>query len=208
MSERLHQLYAAARAFVEASPALAAFARLPATPPLGDLAPAPIPALAHLQGHFPRDDATPAGRALAMKVVAAADEISWLRTYREDQVGADFLARFGWFELLGPTGHFRDEHLVAFIGYWGPGLRYPWHKHASREIYAVVDGRAVFERESAPPREMGAGGTSPHASWEAHALRTADAPVLALALQAGEDLNGVPIILEEAPDGSLREAIA
>ncbi|MGD1868447.1 MAG: dimethylsulfonioproprionate lyase family protein [Neomegalonema sp.] len=195
MTTPLETLYDAARAFVAATPALAAFAQLPADPASGTLAPNPVPALAHLPMHFPTDAATAEGSALAAAVVEAADQIAWNLTYDEDLVGADFLARYGWFELLGPSGHFVDETLVAFIGYWGPGLRYPWHKHASREIYAVVDGRALFERESAAAREMGPGGVSPHAAWEAHALRTADAPVLALALQAGEDLNGVPIIL-------------
>lgn len=208
MSAALDRLYAAARDFVDASPELSAFARLPADPPRGALTPSPIPALTHLPRHFPSPAASTAGRALAEAVVAAADEIAWLLTYDEALVGADFLARYGWFELLGPTGHFHDETLVAFIGYWGPGLRYPWHKHASREIYAVVDGGAVFEREGAPARELGPGETSPHASWQAHALQTAEAPVLALALQAGEDLNGVPVILEEGPDGTLREAVA
>ncbi|MEM1275710.1 MAG: dimethylsulfonioproprionate lyase family protein [Pseudomonadota bacterium] len=197
MSEPLAELYAAAQSFCLHVPGLAAFAEMPSDPEPAALAPQPVPALGQLAEELPTGNASPEGTRLTKAVIAAKDAIQWQLTYDEALVGADFLRRYGWFELLGPTGHFRSEELVAFIGYWGPGLRYPWHKHASREIYAVVDGRAVMERMQAGARDLGPGGTSPHASWEPHALRTDRAPLLALALQAGEGLNEIPLLLPE-----------
>lgn len=136
---------------------------------------------------------------LSEAVVAAAAEIDWLLTYTEDQVGRDFLRRFGWFELLGPTGHFLADDVVVFIGFWGPHLRYPWHKHESIEIYSVVDGSAVLEREGVDSRAYVSGETSLHASWQPHALKTEADPVLILAVQKGQGLNDVPIMLDGPP---------
>ncbi len=204
MTDPLGRLYGAARAFVGATPALAAFRDLPEAPDRADKAPNPVPALVQLARDVPSGAASGAGAALAEAVVGAADRIDWLLTYTEDQVGADFLARYGWFELLGPTGHFRTDDLVAFVAYWGPGLRYPWHRHAAEEVYAVIDGGCVFEAEGRPARAVTAGDTSHHAPWQAHALRTVDQPVLTLALHAGEGLNDVPELLPDRETGAPR----
>lgn len=190
-------LYRAARDFVRVTPELARFRDLPDAPERRDKPHTPVPALTHLPRHFPTAVAAPEGAALAEAVLAAASEIDWLLTYTEDQVGADFLARFGWFELLGPTGHFHAEDMVAFVGYWGPGLRYPWHRHEAEEVYAVVDGACLFEAEGRAALPAGPGDTSRHAPWQGHALRTEAQPVLALTLQAGRGLNDVPEIMSE-----------
>lgn len=201
MTDPLSKLYAAAHSFGASAPELAAFAEMPTAPKPQKLEPRPVPALDKLSKELPTGAASPEGTRLAEAVIAAKDLIQWQLTYDEALVGPDFLRRYGWFELLGPTGHFQSDDLVAFIGYWGPGLRYPWHKHQSREIYAVVDGLAVMERGGAAARDLGPGGTSPHASWQPHALRTEDKPLLALALQVGEGLNDVPVLLPELEAG-------
>lgn len=197
MSDALARLYAATRAFALATPEVNAFRGLPQDPPRLNKPHTPVPALPHLTAHFPTKMASERGKVMAHAVIDAADQIDWLLTYTEDLVGADFLARYGWFELLGPTGHFMSDDVVAFVGYWGQGLRYPWHWHEAEEIYVVVDGACLFEAEGREARAASPGDTSHHVPWQAHALRTQDQPVLALAIQMGHGLNDVPEILPE-----------
>lgn len=198
----MERLYRAADGFVRATPALLSFRSLPDAPARRDKPARPVPALAQLARDVPSPSASEAGAVLGQAVIDAADRIDWLLTYTEDQVGADFLARYGWFELLGLTGHFQSDEMVAFIAYWGPGLRYPWHRHEAEEVYAVVDGGCVFEAEGRPARSVTAGETSHHAPWQPHALRTVDQPVLTLVLQAGAGLNDVPELLPDPETGA------
>ncbi|MEM9909400.1 MAG: dimethylsulfonioproprionate lyase family protein [Pseudomonadota bacterium] len=197
MTDPLLHLYDEARAFVRRTPGLATFRRLPETPPMRRKTPSPVPVLSQLNRHHPTASASGASADLARAIIDAADRIDWLLTYTEEQVGADFLARYGWFELLGPTGHFHADDLVAFIAHWGTGLRYPWHRHAAEEVYAVIDGACIFEAEGKPARHAKAGEISHHIPWQAHALRTDDTPVLTLVIQAGEGLNDVPEMLPD-----------
>lgn len=199
MTASLKKLYGAAYTFCQANTELRAFYPLPFDPPIEAKSHTSIPGIGHLKALMPTKKASGEAAALSNAVIRASGEIDWLLTYTEDQVGHDFLERFGWFELLGPTGHFLADDVVVFIGFWGPNLRYPWHKHESIEIYSVVDGEAILEREGAVSRTYAPGETSYHRSWQPHALRTEEEPVLILAVQTGSGLNDVPVMLDRPP---------
>ena len=117
----------AARALHQATPLLSGFAPWPV-----DIMPAPVAPL-----HVPAADlvaalglAAPARcRPFVDAIRAATAHAHWKRTYTEAEVGADFLARYGYFELFGPTGHFHSHQLRGYIAYWGEGLNYDWHHH-------------------------------------------------------------------------------
>ncbi|SFM52839.1 dimethylsulfonioproprionate lyase family protein [Shimia aestuarii] len=120
------------------------------------------------------------------------DFADWQQTYTKDEVGADFLARYGYFELVGPTGHFQSDTIRAYIAYWGAHLYYPWHQHEAEELYYIIAGKALFEAEGCPPETLRPGDTRHHLSNQRHAMTTTDSPVLALVLWRGAGLTGLP----------------
>jgi len=183
---------------IQATPELAAFAPWPEAARLGGRGPMPIPAAdlvaSWLPPEAPADDDAAAPFKLAdlhRAVAALAALAEWRLSYTEEELGADFLARYGYFEFLGPEGHFEAQDIRAYIAYWGPGLYYPWHRHEAEELYFVISGEGIFEVEGQPPRRLGPGGLCHHRPFERHALTTGDAPILTLVLWRGAGLIGL-----------------
>ena len=83
-------------------------------------------------------------QALVDALLAATPHAEWRTTYTADQVGIDFVNRYGFIELYGPEGHYVSEQSRAFIGYWGNQLYYPPHSHEAEELYYIVAGEALF----------------------------------------------------------------
>lgn len=123
---------------------------------------------------------------------ALAPHIEWRLTYTEDEVGRDFLNRFGWFELAGPEGHFLSDQVRLTVGYWGRDLYYPWHQHGPEELYSVVSGGALFELHGGSPRALGPGDTRLHPPNSPHAMTTTDEPILTFVMWRGEGLDEPP----------------
>jgi len=119
---------------------------------------------------------------------------NWKQTYTEDEVGFGFLQDYGYLELYGPDGHFQTYEGRAYIGYWGRGLYYPWHRHEAEEIYSVVSGSGYFESEGAEPALLTAGDTRMHKSNQPHALTMTDGPILTFVLWRGVGMGGLPLM--------------
>lgn len=190
----MEALHCAAGELVRATPALSAFAAYPTTAPAQPLAPVAIPGVAHLSADF-SDVAGPHPRdVFTAAVLAAASQVHWQLTYTEDEVGADFLARYGWFELAGPGGHFRTDSMRAYVAYWGRGLAYGWHEHEAEELYFIAAGSALFRSDAQGDALLTPGDTRLHAGYEKHAMTTTDAPILTLVLWRGVGLGGAPMM--------------
>ena len=129
--------------------------------------------------------------ALVQAVKATTHLASWKRTYTEEEVGADFRNRYGYYELFGPTGHFHSTQLRGYIGYWGEGLNYDWHSHEAEELYLNIAGEATFyvdgDQASVP-----AGQTRAHSSWQSHAMLTTNQPILTFVLWRGAGMADLP----------------
>lgn len=177
----------AAAEVVAAIGALREFVPWPDNPAYAGLLPDPVPAAAQVAA-WPADPASPFAR-LHTAINAIAPAACWRQTYRQDEVGADFLARYGYFELIGPTGHFHDETMRAYVAYWGAGLNYDWHLHEAEEAYFVIAGSAQFMARGQQDVVLSAGGWRIHASNEPHAMITYDQPVLTLVLWRGNGLD-------------------
>lgn len=188
LSASLRTVLAAARALHDTRADLQTFAHFPDWAPSVNLAPQPIPAVPLVAGCTAADH--PETRALALAVRAAAPLASWEQTYSEAEVGRDFLNRYGYFELLGPTGHFHSRSLRGYIAYWGPGLDYGWHAHAAEELYLCLAGAAEFHAEGRAPRILRPGESLVHDANQPHAMRTTDSPILTWVLWRGQDLGG------------------
>ncbi len=103
----------------------------------------------------------------------------WRETYKDTDIGADFMDRFGCYCLIGEGGAFTSAKMAAWIVYMPAGLYYTWHQHPAEEMYLTLAGEATFMRDGCENNVLRAGGTSFHASNQPHAMQTHDHPVMA-----------------------------
>ena len=119
---------------------------------------------------------------LVSALMEAAPLAQWRETYKDTDIGQDFMDRFGCYCLIGDGGAFSSAQLWAWVVYMPPHLHYPWHHHPGEEIYLVLAGEADFHREGEASENLCAGDTSYHASNQPHAMTTTDHPVMALVM--------------------------
>ncbi|WP_170346256.1 dimethylsulfonioproprionate lyase family protein [Ruegeria atlantica] len=185
----LDDVLEAARQLHQAHPDLAAFASWPDDLTPTGLQPAHMPAT-DLVGDFGLDGVAPT-HDLVAAIKASAHLAQWKHTYTAEEVGADFLNRYGYYELFGPTGHFHSTQLRGYVGYWGAGLDYDWHSHQAEELYLTLAGGAVF-RSDEDETFVGPNQTRQHKSWQSHAMTTTDQPILTFVLWRGEGMGDLP----------------
>jgi mannose-6-phosphate isomerase-like protein (cupin superfamily) len=113
------------------------------------------------------------------KLLAVRSLLPWTYHYAA-RAGEETLAsRIAFAELIGPDGPMSAPHSRVGFTLIAPHTSYPMHAHPAVELYWVMAGHALWETEAAkhiaPPGEFVL-----HRSHEAHAMRTFDAPLLAL----------------------------
>ncbi len=104
----------------------------------------------------------------------------WRETYKDTDIGAQFMELFACFCIIGENAPFISNEIRLFMVYMPPRLYYPWHHHPAEEVYLVIAGEAVFRRVGSPDETLGEGDTSYHESNQPHAMETFDQPVLCL----------------------------
>ena len=132
--------------------------------------------------------------------IAASPLAHWRETYKDTDIGDDFMTRFGCYCLIGPNGAFTSSQMLAFVVYMPAGLWYPWHHHPAEELYFVLAGEAEFLRDGQEPETLSPGDTSFHASNQPHATGTRDQPVMAYVIWRNE--------FETPPVLTTREALS
>lgn len=180
-------LLSEAYALYQAAPELQAFAPWPEHLEFREKAPVMIPATRQI-AQWKRDNAF---HKATQAMLPFGD---WKQTYTENEVGYGFLQDYGYIELFGPDGHFHCQELRGYVGYWGRGLYYPWHRHEAEEIYCVVSGGGLFEAEGAAPRKLGPRECQFHASNQPHALTMSEGPILTFVLWRGSGMDGLPLM--------------
>lgn len=181
----LHKLYAGL-------PGLAEFHPLPEMMVWADLKPSTVAGTqVFLKDPGRASDVT---APLVQSLLALADHAKWNHSYTEDEVGAAFLANYGWFELIGPHGHFRSDRSRIMFGYWGSGLWYDWHHHQSAELYVTLAGGATFLTEGRDPRNCVPGDIHEHKPMQNHAMQVNKDPIFAMAVWKGDGLTGPPLM--------------
>ncbi len=119
--------------------------------------------------------------------------VNWQRSYQEEEVGIDFLNRYGHYELIGPEGHYHSNKVRGFIVYWGERLTYDWHSHEAEEIYFVLAGSGLF-RTNDSEKLLKANESCYHRSWQIHSMITASEPILTFVLWRGEGIHSSPMM--------------
>ncbi len=155
---------------------------LPFTAPL----PHVLPVTARVQSNDL--ETSPETAPLADLIKAHAPLLNWQHSYTEAQVGAAFLANYGWFNLVSPEGPFVHETRRISVGYWGQGLTYPQHSHAPEEIYMFLAGRARVSTQGRAPVDATASTLIHHPPHLPHGMTLPTSGVLAMAVWRGTDL--------------------
>ena len=138
--------------------------------------------------HCPCSDVFQSDQALKPKRYAALHEAikayaphaHWRETYKDTDIGAGFMERFGCYCIIGEDAPVTSPSLRLFMVFMPSGLYYPWHHHPADEVYMVVAGEAVFRRVGMPDEVKGAGAVCFHNGNQPHAMETYGAPVLCL----------------------------
>ncbi len=183
------------KGFYEAEPALTDFHAFPSSDELAwrELEPNYIdPA-----DLFAEDESLSPGRFDSVKeaLLAAKDDARWRETYKNTNIGADFLAKFGCYELFGWEGHFDCQSTRGFIVYTPGGLYYPWHHHPAEEIYFILAGEAEFATEGNAPKMLRPGDTVFHQENQPHNMQTHEKGVLAWVQWRG-DMSVKPVLTD------------
>jgi tetratricopeptide (TPR) repeat protein len=150
------------------------------------LAPEGIPALRHLSAASA--GAPPFSAAFVSAFAAAAQTLAWRRSYTQAEVGADFLDNYGWTELIGLKGPVPSDRLACGVLLLGPRVVYPPHHHEAEEIYVPLSGAAQWRHGDEPWRQLAPGTVIHHLPNASHAMRTGEAPLLALYVWRSKDL--------------------
>ena len=107
---------------------------------------------------------------------------NWEHGYKEQDVGKDFLNKYGFFELIGPTGHFETSEMALYVNYLCENAYYPWHNHDAEELYFIVSGKAKFESKNQSTQILSSTKTRLHKSFEPHAITTNEEQVLSFVI--------------------------
>lgn len=118
-------------------------------------------------GNAPEDTAP-----LVRDLVRRAPLLHWRQTYSEDDLGADFLRRYGWTELVGPAGYVDSDRLLSGFLFLGPGVEYPVHRHSAEEAYLVLSGAASWNIAGDGWQPRPAGTVVHNPPWQLHGMRT------------------------------------
>lgn len=153
----------------------------------------PCPAIDDIRANLP--DASGQNAALRGAFLGILNHAEWRRSYTQAQVGPEMMARYGYLELYGPTGHYLASEGRAYLGYWGSHLNYARHWHEAEELYYVAAGSAEFETDEGKVwrRE---GEVQEHSSNQPHAMRTGEQPILTFVLWRGAGMEGLPYMPE------------
>lgn len=147
----------------------------------------PLPVLSFLP------DATAAADPSTVDLVrlfeAANRHLRWDQTYSAAEVGAAFLEKYGWTELIGRSGPVAGQDMAVGALLLGPDTEYPPHRHAAEEIYVPLTGPSLWMQGREEWVIQPSGEPIYHRPWLPHAIRTRSAPLLAVYLWRGRDLT-------------------
>ena len=121
-------------------------------------------------------------KELHILISSISPYVNWEQGYEENDVGKDFLNKYGFFELIGPSGHFKTTEMALYVNYLCKNAYYPWHNHDAEELYFIVSGEAKFESKNQNTEILSSTNTRLHKSFESHAITTNQKPVLSFVI--------------------------
>ena len=108
--------------------------------------------------------------------------VKWENGYTEKDVNNNFLNNYGFFELIGPTGHFKTSEMALYVNYLDKNTLYPLHNHEAEELYFIISGQAKFENNNDDYEILTSNKTRFHKSFEPHAITTDNNQILSFVI--------------------------
>ena len=108
--------------------------------------------------------------------------VKWENGYAEKDVNKNFLNNYGFFELIGPTGHFKTSEMALYVNYLDKNTLYPLHNHEAEELYFIISGEAKFENNNGDNEILTSNKTRFHKSFEPHAITTNNNQILSFVI--------------------------
>ena len=108
--------------------------------------------------------------------------VKWENGYTEKDVSKNFINNYGFFELIGPTGHFKTSEMALYVNYLDKNTYYPLHNHEAEELYFIISGKAKFENHNGDYDILTSNKTRFHKSFEPHAITTYNNQILSFVI--------------------------
>ena len=131
----------------------------------------------------------PIQTSLAGALRAAAPVFRWRQNpnYSAANMGADFMAGYGYVEFVGPKDAlFRAPEIRVGLLVLGPGRHYPTHAHPAEEVYHPLTDGGDWRRGEEPWRQVAAGSAIHHPPMIAHETRAGREALLAIYCWVGD----------------------
>lgn len=153
---------------------------LDADPPIDEIQAAPLGVTRHLAAIAAPEGRDPVGR-IVREFLAVAHRLPWRQTAGYlDVLSAEYLANYGYVQLVGPGSIVEHHEVRVGIGLWGPDLHYPMHRHEAEELYDVLHGTPEFRTDTTDFAPSSVGAAIHHPPWTPHAQRFGSEPTLLL----------------------------
>ena len=119
-------------------------------------------------------------------VKALTQRFSWIRAdrfYREPE-HRHFSERIWGGLIVGEADapFSAEDRYIALLILLLPNTTYPLHAHRIEEAYYVLSGQADWSHDGRSWTRLSRGGLFHNRSWEPHAIRTSDEPMIAMGL--------------------------
>ena len=129
----------------------------------------------------------PLAERLVAAIGAEPGAVPWYptRSYDNEPSMADFLRRYAVASIVGPDRFGRhcpyfSERIFLGLTLQAPNVDYAAHAHQAVEIYYIIAGSIDWRQGDGDWRRKAPGDFVLHEAHEPHAMRTGEAPALAL----------------------------
>ena len=133
-----------------------------------------VPSLTSLPLALAAPDCHRAARTLG----GIADKLAWIEKSRARP--SSYVGDHCSVGIIGPQGMITDERFKFGIYLQTPETFYPAHRHEAEELYFLLSGTALWQKDAADFEPVASGSLIHHAPYQPHAMRTQDLPLLAL----------------------------
>jgi len=105
-----------------------------------------------------------------------------------DWIGGDgrLSGRLASAELVGPDGILKSDSLRMGVFLQSPQTHYPSHSHAAEELYLVLAGTPLWQKDDGRFEPVSPGSAVQHLSYQRHSMKTEGDALLALWLWTGD----------------------
>ena len=142
--------------------------------------PEPPPACTHLHRALDDAAASPApAAALAEALAAIEPQLCWQRRPGAEDVPGNFADGHANATIVGDGGLELRGDVRIGVSLLAPHVTYPDHRHPPEELYAVLSPGS-WRQDARPWHEPGPGGVVYNQPNVVHAMRSANAPLLAV----------------------------